>query len=209
MKLAYAERLVRWIAGAGTLAFAAVVLDGLRRASRHAKGRAAGEVSLLRGLSTPALLPLTAASVGIFVLLWRPIRIPLTRPARAAALALGSLLYFSGLGLMLWGRRTLGDMYNVSTSIGAELYADHRLVTSGPFALVRNPMYLGGILWELGALLIYRTWTVLLVATNAPVLLLRARREEQALSAEFGEQWAEYSRRVPLIVPRIWRSPSA
>jgi protein-S-isoprenylcysteine O-methyltransferase Ste14 len=196
--------MVRALAGIGALAFTIVVLDGLRRASLHPKGRAAGNVTMLqRGLSTLALAPMSALALAVGWLLWRPIRLPLRPSARAAALALGSIFYFSGLALMVWGRRTLGDMYNVSTSLGAELYADHRLITSGPFSLVRNPMYLGGILWEVGALLIFRTWTTLLIAVNAPMLLLRARREEQALAAEFGERWVEYSRRVPLIFPRL------
>jgi len=36
-------------------------------------------------------------------------------------------------------------------------------------------------------------------------LVLRARREEQALADEFGEQWEEYCRRVPGWIPRILR----
>jgi protein-S-isoprenylcysteine O-methyltransferase Ste14 len=96
-------------------------------------------------------------------------------------------------------------MYNVSSSMGAQLYADHWLVTHGPFALVRHPMYLGIILASLGGLLIYRTWTLLFTTVGFLGLALRARREEQALAAEFGEQWEEYCRRVPGWIPRLPR----
>jgi protein-S-isoprenylcysteine O-methyltransferase Ste14 len=96
-------------------------------------------------------------------------------------------------------------MYFVSTSFGAQLYADHQLVTRGPFALVRHPMYLGLISAALGSLLLYQTWTALAYALFAPFVLLRARREELALSAEFGEQWREYCRRVPAFFPRLGR----
>jgi protein-S-isoprenylcysteine O-methyltransferase Ste14 len=92
-------------------------------------------------------------------------------------------------------------MYFVSTSIGAQLYADHKLVTSGPYAIVRHPMYLGLITAALGSLLLYRTWTTAAFVIFAPFLLLRARREEQALSAEFGEAWQAYAARVRMILP--------
>jgi protein-S-isoprenylcysteine O-methyltransferase Ste14 len=148
-------------------------------------------------------LPASVLGFGLLYWLWRPIRLTLSAPVRATALILGTLLYFPGLALMLWGRWALGEMYNVSTSLGAQLYAGHRLVTSGPYAWVRHPMYVGGILAELGMLLIYRTWTTLPIVLNIPVLIRRARREEEALAAEFGEQWTAYTERVPAWIPRI------
>ena len=94
-------------------------------------------------------------------------------------------------------------MYFVSTSFGAQLYADHQLVTHGPFAIVRHPMYVGLISAAFGSLLIYQTWTTVAFAVFAPFVLRRARREEQALAAEFGDQWLTYSRRVPAFFPRL------
>jgi protein-S-isoprenylcysteine O-methyltransferase Ste14 len=94
-------------------------------------------------------------------------------------------------------------MYFVSTGFGAQLFSDHQLVTGGPFAIVRHPMYVGLITAAFGSLLIYQTWTTLAFAVFALFLLLRARREEQALAAEFGEQWQDYCRRVPAFIPRL------
>ena len=125
-------------------------------------------------------------------------------PTRAWLLALGSLLYFPGMLFVLWGRLALGNNYFVSTGFGAQLFADHQLVTSGPFAIVRHPMYSGLILAALGALLIYPTWTTLLFVCFAPMRTVRARREEAALAAEFGEKWREYCQRVPAFLPRLW-----
>ncbi len=68
--------------------------------------------------------------------------------------------------------------------------------------LVRNPMYVGGILAELGALLIYRTWATALITLQIPDLLVGTRREEEVLAAQFGRQWEEYRRRVPAWIPR-------
>jgi len=35
-------------------------------------------------------------------------------------------------------RLTLGEMYNISSGVGAQLYADHRLITHRPFAIVNR-----------------------------------------------------------------------
>ena len=107
--------------------------------------------------------------------------------------------------MVLWGRLTLAEMYNVSSSAGVQLYADHRLITHGPFAIVRHPIYLGILLTSTGGLLVYRTWTLLFTTVSFLGLVVRARREEQALAAEFGEEWEVYCRRVPGWAPRILR----
>jgi protein-S-isoprenylcysteine O-methyltransferase Ste14 len=108
------------------------------------------------------------------------------------------------MSFVLWGRLALGKNYFVSTGFGAQLFAGHQLVSSGPFAVVRHPMYTGLFLAALGSLLIYPTWTTLLFASFAPMIIVRARNEEAALRAEFGEQWREYCQRVPAFFPRLW-----
>jgi protein-S-isoprenylcysteine O-methyltransferase Ste14 len=64
-------------------------------------------------------------------------------------------------------------------------------------------MYVGALAMGLGGLLLYRTWTLVMLALCTLVFFRRARREEDALSAEFGQQWADYARRVPAWIPRI------
>jgi protein-S-isoprenylcysteine O-methyltransferase Ste14 len=197
------EALVRWAGGLAMLGFVAALLAGLRSAEQREKGRRSG--------SAPAALwsvwfyaPASVLGLWLMRLLWRPLALDLPAQARSLALGLGALLYFPGVALMLWGRLALGRMYNVSSGLGAQLFAKHQLVTSGPFSIVRHPMYLGGTLAELGALLIYRTWATLLIALlNPPALAMRARREEQALAAEFGQEWVDYCRRVPACFPRV------
>jgi protein-S-isoprenylcysteine O-methyltransferase Ste14 len=138
-------------------------------------------------------------------LLWRPLPLSLSPAAQAVALAIGALLYFPSLGLILWARHTLGEMYNISLTTGAQLYAGHHLITRGPFAIVRHPMYAGAMLGVVGALLIYRTWTIVFILVHCLVFVVRARREEEALAAEFGAEWEEYCQRVPAWIP--WLGP--
>ena len=209
MRLETVERSTQWAGAAALLMFMVAMLQGLWRGWHSPMGRVAGPApGFVRNYTRGAWWlygPGTAIGLWLLHLLWRPIRLISSTPARIAVLVLGALLYFPGIALMLWGRLTLGRMYNVSSVLGAQLYSEHRMVTSGPFALVRHPMYVGGALAEVGALLIYRTWAVALIPLQIPELSFRARREEEALAAQFGEQWEEYCRRVPAWIPRLRR----
>jgi protein-S-isoprenylcysteine O-methyltransferase Ste14 len=66
-------------------------------------------------------------------------------------------------------------------------------------------MYVGVIMASFGGLLIYRTWALVFAATTFLGLTVRAHREEQALAAEFGEQWDTYCQRVSAWIPRLPR----
>ena len=167
----------------GLMTLALAIWHMLRSVHRPA-GRQIGPGA--RFLRAPILALATLLFVAGMVWLWRPL--PLTLPAavRLAGLTLGALLYFPALGLYLWGLRTLGTMFAPSTGFGVRLHAGHRLITTGPFALVRHPMYLAVITAGIGGLLLYRTWAMLLFAVMMFGLTVRARREEQALAAEFG-----------------------
>jgi protein-S-isoprenylcysteine O-methyltransferase Ste14 len=199
------ERWARRVGLVAVLVALATLLWGVWRGMRRSVGRKTGrEPTLLR---QPVFYLLASAGYfGLCYRLWRPLWQALSLPLRVVALILGSLLYLPGLALVLWGRLALGQMYNVSSTFGARLYADHRLVTSGPFAYVRHPMYLGILLTGLGGLLLYRTWTFVFLIAHFPALMIRARREEQVLAAEFGQQWEAYRRCVPTWLPRYWRN---
>ena len=195
-----AERFVRLlgtVAGAATLG---AIAQGMWSGWRRPKGRATGRAGVV--LQVPVYVVGGLAYFGLCLALWRPIRFTLPAAARAATLVAGGLLYFPGLALVLWGRLAQGEMYNVSSGLGVQLYANHRLVTHGPYALVRHPVYLGLRLAALGGLLVYRTWTFAFLALNSLALAVRAGREEEALAVQFGAQWAAYSRIVPAWIPR-------
>jgi protein-S-isoprenylcysteine O-methyltransferase Ste14 len=201
VRLDIVEGWVRWIGAVAAFVCLIAVLAGMARGLRRPRGRTTGLARQI--LTLPAYLLISVGFFGTCYLLWRPLPLALSAPARTVTLALGALFLFPGLALVLWGRFTLGEMYYVSSSMGAQLYADHRLVTHGPFALVRHPMYVGILLASMGGLLIYRTWTLVFTTVTFLGLVLRARREEQALAAEFGERWQEYCRQVSGWTPRI------
>lgn len=196
------EIILQWLGGLLAYSTLGIVLYGVWRGTQRQAGRTSGRAGgWLR--SGWFYLITTLIFIGISIWAWKPL--PQTFPitSRVWMLVLGSLLYFPGLAFVLWGRLALGRNYFVSTGMGAQLFEGQQLVTSGPFAIVRHPMYLGLFLTALGSLLLYHTWTTLFFACFAPAMILRARREELLLTKEFGEQWQEYRQRVPMLVPRL------
>ena len=197
------ESVIQWTGGLLAYSTLGILFYGIWRGTQQKAGRVTGTVSQLLRSSLFYFL----ASVFFFGLAyvgWIPLPWKISPQARVWMLGCGALLYFPGMAFLLWARLTLGKYYFVSTVAGAQLFADHQLVMTGSYAIVRHPMYVGLALAAWGALLIYFTWTTVYFAIFAPMLAVRAHREEQALSAEFGEQWQQYCKRVPAFIPRLW-----
>ncbi len=194
------ERAVR-IAGAAGLAtawFVAVV--AVRRHGLRPTGRGSG---LARRVgASAAYLVVAVPYFAVWVALWWPLPGTPAPGVRLGAAVVGGVFGGTGLAMYLWGHRTLGRMYNVSSALGTELYADHALVTSGPFRFVRHPMYAGIGLAALGGLAVYRTWAMAFAVVSTLGLVFKARREEHLLASEFDETWHIYARRVPPWWPR-------
>jgi protein-S-isoprenylcysteine O-methyltransferase Ste14 len=202
VNLEIVEIIVRWLGRLLAYTTLGIVLYGIWRGTRRQPGLTTGRTGAW--LRSPWFyLASSALFFGLCYFGWIPLPWTVSPHIRAVMLTLGSLLYFPGMSFVLWGRLALGKNYFVSTGFGAQLFAGHQPVTSGPFALVRHPMYAGLILAALGSLLIYPTWTTLLFACFAPLITVRARREEAALVLEFGEQWQAYCKRVPAFFPRL------
>src|SRR4051812_45148003 len=104
--------------------------------------------------------------------------------------------------LVMVAVRTLGKQW----AVVARLVEDHKLITAGPYSYVRNPIYTGmyGMLIATG--LATEHWTALLVAIVlfAVGLVIRVRSEEKLLRAAFGQEFEEYAKRVPAVIPGIY-----
>jgi len=110
----------------------------------------------------------------------------------------GIAVLIAGTGFAVWARITLGRMW---TGIPA-VRAGHTLCTTGPFAIVRHPIYTGVTAMLAGTALIYGfgAWTAPAVVVLLG-LTLKIRVEERLMRETFGERYDEYRRRVPAIVP--------
>lgn len=106
-----------------------------------------------------------------------------------------------GLPLLLAGAGLDGSAMWTMSRVRANILP-HRaataLVTGGPFALSRNPIYLGNTLMMVGAGLTFGNPWLIATGLTAALLVerLAIKREEEHLEARFGPAWCEYSARV-------------
>lgn len=115
-------------------------------------------------------------------------------PAVAPWRALGAVLIGLGLMLIVWASATLA---RARTTILPH-HASERLVTGGPFAFSRNPIYLGEalILAGLGGIEASLWHPIAAITFVNLVALLGVVREEAHLEARFGDAWRSYAARV-------------
>jgi protein-S-isoprenylcysteine O-methyltransferase Ste14 len=116
-----------------------------------------------------------------------------------------SLLVLVGLGMALsgWGKATLGPNYTGGTALKVE----HRLVTGGPYAWLRHPIYAGAILSYAATGALSGMWVVLVLGAGViPVAYgLRIWLDERLLSRSFGQTYAAYRHDVALLGIRLGR----
>ncbi len=86
--------------------------------------------------------------------------------------------------------------------------SERSLITAGPYALVRNPLYLGTLLISAGVALMSGSWGIILAYLVVFWLgyLAVIAWEESKLDRQFGERYRDYLTRVPRLIPmpRIW-----
>jgi protein-S-isoprenylcysteine O-methyltransferase len=118
-------------------------------------------------------------------------------PIYAAALGIG--LFLLGLGLRVWSARTLGRFFSWHVTV----FADHRLVTGGPYAISRHPAYLGSVIQIVGLGFMFHAPLVAAggLLVFAVVLVLRVRDEENLMTAAFPELYPAYQKKVPVLFP--------
>jgi len=130
------------------------------------------------------------------------------RPTGASLMVGGGIVVLGEL-IRLWGVSIVGAETRTTGSVGGTY-----LVTIGPFAHVRNPLYLGNMLMYAGiGLMSMALFPWLLLAALvwfAVQYYLIVTREEEYLADRFGEAYAEYRAAVRRFLPRItpYRSPA-
>jgi protein-S-isoprenylcysteine O-methyltransferase Ste14 len=113
----------------------------------------------------------------------------------------GSLLAVVGAGLVLRSRAELGPAWSFVPKAGQ----DAGLVTTGPYGLVRHPIYLGLALLAVGEALAFRSWPAffIVLAGILPTFVWRARAEETLLSRTFGKRHVLYQNQTKMIIPYL------
>ncbi|MFA5007990.1 MAG: isoprenylcysteine carboxylmethyltransferase family protein [Candidatus Omnitrophota bacterium] len=104
-------------------------------------------------------------------------------------------IWFVILGLLV---RLWANGYAIKT---------HKLTTSGPYSVVRNPLYLGTMLITIGFMILLNTSYagLIFVIIMAAVYYRTIRFEERALTEKYGQSYLDYKSKVPMIVPGFLR----
>jgi len=107
---------------------------------------------------------------------------------------LALLLLAIGFLLRLWATYLFYERHMKVIS----LVPQQKLITSGPFSISRNPLYLGGnVFIFLGAVLFLGSPAgIVLTAVNVLAVDFMIRREERQLAQQYGEAWTQYANRV-------------
>lgn len=177
-------------------AWGVLVLDVLlahREAATPRPGPAGASPS--RGVRLIAAAMLVAA----FIALER--RTTVLEPAPLLAVV-GLALVTAGLALHFRARSALGRSWSSAVTVRP----GGPLVTHGPYARVRHPLYLAILLVAAGTALAHPSPATFCLAGGLAVGLgLKLRQEDRALRKAFGTQWTDYATAVPALgLPRRW-----
>lgn len=126
----------------------------------------------------------------------RPL-VPAGTPELACAIA-GGALAIAGSALAAAARRRLGRLFTATFGV----MRDHELVTDGPYAVTRHPVYTGLLGFFAGLALLGNSLATLAFALALVVpLAWHTAIEEPLFAAAFGEAYRDYQRRTPRLVP--------
>jgi protein-S-isoprenylcysteine O-methyltransferase Ste14 len=137
-----------------------------------------------------------AAAPGLLASIGRVLAIH----AGIAAQWLGLGLCLAGFGFAIWARGHLGRNWGMPMSLRQE----HELVTSGPYAYARHPIYTGILLAMIGSVLARGPAWLLLFLIAFAYFLYSARTEEKMMLAQFPEAYAAYRRRTRMLIPFVF-----
>jgi protein-S-isoprenylcysteine O-methyltransferase Ste14 len=116
---------------------------------------------------------------------------------------LGLLIFVAGALVKLRAMQQAGEAFIPHVKTDAKL----KLVTGGPYALVRHPAYLGLGLSYLGLAILFnsRIGLLALAVLVLPAIVWRITKEEELLATRFGEAWKKYASQAPArLIPKAW-----
>jgi protein-S-isoprenylcysteine O-methyltransferase Ste14 len=151
------------------------------------------------------ILRILAILVAIILLSTTWIPLPwLYRPVWRAGFwpfCMGAAITVSGLLFAVWAREHLGRNWSSQVSIKQ----DHELITTGPYAVVRHPIYTGILAGFLGvAIALSQVRGFVVFVLFFLVFWVKFSKEEQWMRSQFGETYAKYVHRTAALVPYLF-----
>jgi protein-S-isoprenylcysteine O-methyltransferase Ste14 len=113
---------------------------------------------------------------------------------------IGLVLFAAGLGLAVWARLYIGENWGMPMTEKA----DPELVTTGPYARVRHPIYSGIILAMVGTAVAVSWYWLVAVVVLGGYFVYSASMEERYLTGVFPEAYPEYRKSSNMLVPFLF-----
>jgi protein-S-isoprenylcysteine O-methyltransferase Ste14 len=105
-----------------------------------------------------------------------------------------------GCGFAIWARVTLGANWSGRATVKAE----HELITRGPYAVARHPIYTGLLTACVGTSIAYGEWRCLVgMVMLALTFAVKIGQEERLMLETFPEAYARYRQRVKALIPGV------
>lgn len=121
-------------------------------------------------------------------------------PATSAVALFGLSLTTAGMLFCVWARITIGRNWSGAVTIKQ----DHQLIRTGPYRLVRHPIYTGLMTAALGTAIVFlRAECFAGVALMTLGFSYKLRIEEQFMLQQFGEEYARYREQVRALIPFV------
>lgn len=119
-----------------------------------------------------------------------------------ASIIIGLVIVTLGEAIRFWGVSIAGSETRTTGAVGGTF-----LITTGPFAYIRNPLYLGNMLLYLGvgvmSMALFPWLLVVALMWFYTQYSLIVTEEEAYLAGRFGPEYAEYRKHVPRFIPRL------
>ena len=110
----------------------------------------------------------------------------------------GTMVTAIGLLFAIWARMFLGKYWSGTVT----LKQGHELIRGGPYRLARHPIYTGFVTGAMGSAMTMGTADAFVGAAMIVITcVLKIRREERVLTAEFGDAYLRFKREVSMLVP--------
>lgn len=121
-------------------------------------------------------------------------------PRTLTGAASGVLLTWLGIGLAIWARYHLAEYWSARVTIKE----DHQLIRTGPYSNFRHPIYSGLVLATIGTALVIGKWRCVLGFVFALIgYCIKARKEEEMLTQQFGDAFREHQKHAGFLLPRF------